>query len=1351
MSAPSSSAPSDQASPPVTARDGLDLARIRSAVLDDFIALAATGLDRERLLEAGLQSALSLPELDGGGLYWREADGAYRLAVRQGLSERFFARVAHLAADSPQAEVIRRGRLELSCRPIGDHCTDELLVQEPALVEEGAVALVVLPVHVGDAPLACLSLVSKQPGAVGAATVAVLHALVHELGSALERALARVEASGQRENLAGLFQAIADYVVVLDPEQRVVHYNPAVAAELGYGERLLGQPVWVLHPADAREEAGRLFAEMLAGTRVSCPLPLLKASGQRVLADTRVVRGQWDGRPALIVVSRDMTEQVRQQDALREERRFSSELINLMPGIFYLFDELGRLVRWSNVAQITGYSEEQIAGMSAVAFFVEEDRARVQEAIRQALETGEGFVEARLLLADGGQVPYRMTGRRLIIGGKPHLIGVGFDISAQQATQRTLEGVRTHLKTLISTIPDLVWLKDPDGVYLNCNPAFERLYGASESEILGKTDYAFVPAELADFFRANDRAAAEAGRPCVNVETLEFAADGYRGLFETVKTPMRAEDGHIVGVLGIARDITAARAAEEALREREEIYSLIFNQALDGIELTDAETLRFVEVNDAACRLLGYSRDELLQMTLDEIQGDGDSARLRERAAEVLASGGQIRFQNRHRRKDGGLIDVGVSVQAVRLRGKDYFVGVWRDIGSEKASQMALANEAEWRRALIENSADGVAIFDESHQVIEMNARFAERLGYQPHEALGLRAWDIDATLQESEIRAGFADPLQINLTFETRHRRKDGSIYDAEVSVRGAHIGGRNVFITITRDVSDRKAQQRALQEREEIYSAIINQATDGIVLIDTETLRFSEFNDAACRGLGYTREELGALTIASIQGVWDPERVAAQMRTLIAQGGGVIEVTHRTKDGELRQVRAANRLLEIRGRHYFAAIWYDITEQRRAERTQHETMLFLRESQAIARVGGWKANPETGSLMWTEEVYHLIGRPLSGEPVTLDEGLGYYAPDCLPLVREKLQKAWEQGTPFTIECEMIPTARQRFWAELRCVGRIDGEEESYLAGTFQDISERKAAEAALRSSTEFLKALLEAMPAPIFYKDASGRYLGCNHAFETFFGRPREDIVGKTVFELSPCELAEVYHSKDCELFERSGFQVYESQITDFRGKIHDVVFHKASFPDSEGGVGGLIGVFLDITESRRVTAELESYRHHLEELVAGRTADLEAANRQLMMSDLRLKAMFEMSQQADTMDERALLQRGIDEAVRLTGSEIGYLHFVNDDQESIQLYTWSTGTLSQCTAVHESHYPISAAGVWADAARRRRPVVHNDYQSLSERRGYPGGHAHLIRHLGVPVVEGDQVRALIGVGRA
>ena len=133
-------------------------------------------------------------------------------------------------------------------------------------------------------------------------------------------------------------------------------------------------------------------------------------------------------------------------------------------------------------------------------------------------------------------------------------------------SQKTLLEERLLLRSLLNTIPDLVWLKDPNGVYINCNIAFEALYGTSEAKIIGKTDYDFVPRDLADFFREHDQKSVLKNEPSRNEEVLKFAATGYVGTFETIKTPMRDKMGNLVGVIGIARDITLSKVAAEALR-----------------------------------------------------------------------------------------------------------------------------------------------------------------------------------------------------------------------------------------------------------------------------------------------------------------------------------------------------------------------------------------------------------------------------------------------------------------------------------------------------------------------------------------------------------------------------------------------------------------------------------------------------------------------------------------------------------------------------------------------------------------------------------------------------------------
>jgi PAS domain S-box-containing protein len=133
--------------------------------------------------------------------------------------------------------------------------------------------------------------------------------------------------------------------------------------------------------------------------------------------------------------------------------------------------------------------------------------------------------------------------------------------------ERTLEENEARLRTLVQTIPDLIWLKDTNGVYTACNPMFERFFGAREEDIVGKTDYDFVDKELADFFREHDREAMAADKPSANEEWLTFAADGHRGLFDTIKTPVYDAKGNINGVLGIAHDITKRKQAEEKLKE----------------------------------------------------------------------------------------------------------------------------------------------------------------------------------------------------------------------------------------------------------------------------------------------------------------------------------------------------------------------------------------------------------------------------------------------------------------------------------------------------------------------------------------------------------------------------------------------------------------------------------------------------------------------------------------------------------------------------------------------------------------------------------------------------------------
>ncbi len=135
-------------------------------------------------------------------------------------------------------------------------------------------------------------------------------------------------------------------------------------------------------------------------------------------------------------------------------------------------------------------------------------------------------------------------------------------------------------------------------------------------------------------------------------------------------------------------------------------------------------------------------------------------------------------------------------------------------------------------------------------------------------------------------------------------------------------------------------------------------------------------------------------------------------------------------------------------------------------------------------------------------------------------------------------------------------------------------------IIGMIVDITGRRAAERAAREQLNFVSQLVEAIPSPLFHKDEHGRYLGCNKAFEVFVGRPRDEIIGRTVFELYAPAAATRYHAADQALFDTPGVQTYEANVPAADGVAHDVIFNKATYLKADGSVGGLVGVITDIT---------------------------------------------------------------------------------------------------------------------------------------------------------------------------
>jgi PAS domain S-box-containing protein len=176
----------------------------------------------------------------------------------------------------------------------------------------------------------------------------------------------------------------------------------------------------------------------------------------------------------------------------------------------------------------------------------------------------------------------------------------------------------------------------------------------------------------------------------------------------------------------------------------------------------------------------------------------------------------------------------------------------------------------------------------------------------------------------------------------------------------------------------------------------------------------------------------------------------------------------------------------------------------------------------------------------------------------------------------------------------------------------------------------------------------------------------------------------------------------------------------------------YTRSSIYDEDNSLLGYISVLKDITDKKK-------------------------AEESLRLDEDRLEALLKLTQ-LNFSSEKELMEYALEEAVRLTGSEIGYLHFINTpqkdvnfDESTIELFAWSKKTLVDCAVPIENHYPLKSAGVWADSMREGRPVIHNDYSSLLNKKGYPEGHAQIIRHMCVPIFNNgsNKMVGVMGVG--
>ncbi len=420
------------------------------------------------------------------------------------------------------------------------------------------------------------------------------------------------------------------------------------------------------------------------------------------------------------------------------------------------------------------------------------------------------------------------------------------DITARKRAEAELVKGRQLLRTVIDNLPDAIYTKDLQGRKTLANRADQINMGvASEEEALGKTDFDVFPPEVAALSTANDEYVFSTGQPLLNHEELLCNREGRCVWLLSSKLPLRDASGQVIGLVGIGRDITEHKRAESALRESEARYRGLVDATTDAIYghyvTEDGKPGALFEVNDVACRMLGYTREELLRMHASDVDAPESSTDITAIMRE-LAEGKEVLFSQTHVARDGRRIPVEVHARMTTYQGKPAIFSTVRDITERlrveeerRQADAALKRSAATLRSIFRAASIGIGLIS-NRVILQVNDRFCEMTGYTPEELIGQSARILYATDEDFEY-VGREKYRQIREygtgTVETRWQRKDGQIIDVWLSSTPLDPADLTAGVTFT--ALDITARKRAEAERERLLQQVQEQTRQMQQIIDT------------------------------------------------------------------------------------------------------------------------------------------------------------------------------------------------------------------------------------------------------------------------------------------------------------------------------------------------------------------------------------------------------------------------------------------------------------------------------------------------------------------------------------
>ena len=484
---------------------------------------------------------------------------------------------------------------------------------------------------------------------------------------------------------------------------------------------------------------------------------------------------------------------------------------------------------WWNEAfySFYGYSRDVVPGQKAWLSHVHpEERERLFSKFTDAINgcLNEWTDDCRFMRANGtyADVVIRVVVQRNLDGSPARVLGSMLDVTARKQALEALATERNLLRTLIDNLPDRVYVKDTQCRFLLNNVAHMRALGArTANDAIGKTDFDFRPQELAKKYHADDLHVIRSGQPLHNREERTTLPSGDHGWLLTTKVPWKNDRGEAMGLVGISRDITARKQAEESLLQSEQRYHSLFDTVPVGIYQSTLEG-RYLTVNPELVHMLGYESPEELMAATTDLHKEFyvRSGRRSEFIQRICEEGVVSGFESQAYRKDRSIIWVSENARALHNEQGSLcgFEGITTDITSRKK-----ADESRQRLLqAVEQTDDIVLMTDATGTITYTNPAFERVYGYSREEAYGATPRLLKSGSQDPEtyVRLWSAVLSGRKVRLELVNKKKNGELATVESTVGPVFDSalGLTGFIAVQRNITVQKknAEERKLLEKE-------------------------------------------------------------------------------------------------------------------------------------------------------------------------------------------------------------------------------------------------------------------------------------------------------------------------------------------------------------------------------------------------------------------------------------------------------------------------------------------------------------------------------------------------------